>query len=100
MNIYVDIDETIADYQPGDDRTDYNLATPIWINIDKINELYDDGHKITYYTARGSVSGIDWYKVTKHQLLTWGAKHHKLITGEKPAYDLMICDKTKRIEEI
>ena len=55
MNIYVDIDETIADYQPEDDRTDYNLATPIWINIDKINDLYDDGHKITYYTARGSV---------------------------------------------
>ena len=47
MNIYVDIDETIADYQPGDDRTDYNLATPIWINIDKINDLHDDGHKIT-----------------------------------------------------
>ena len=44
--------------------------------------------------------GIDWYKVTKHQLLTWGAKHHKLITGHKPAYDLMICYKTKRIEEI
>ena len=55
MNIYVDIDETIADYQPGDDRSDYTLATPIWINIDKINELYDDGHTITYYTARGSV---------------------------------------------
>ena len=100
MNIYVDIDETIADYEPTDDRTDYSIAKPIWINIDKINDLYDDGHKITYYTARGTLSGIDWYKTTKHQLLTWGAKHHKLITSHKPAYDLMICDKTKRIEEV
>jgi hypothetical protein len=29
-----------------------------------------------------------------------GCKYHKLIVGEKPAYDLLICDKTKRIEEI
>ncbi len=42
----------------------------------------------------------DWYRVTKLQLDSWGAKYHKLITGEKPAYDLMICDKTKRIEEV
>ena len=48
MNIYVDIDETVADYKPIDDRTDNNLATPIHINIDKINKLYDEGHEITY----------------------------------------------------
>ena len=100
MNIYVDIDETVADYKPTDDRTDYNLATPIHINIDKINKLYGEGHEITYYTARGSVTKKDWYRVTKLQLDSWGAKYHKLITGEKPAYDLMICDKTKRIEEV
>ena len=29
MNVYVDIDETIADYLPTDDKSDYNLATPI-----------------------------------------------------------------------
>ena len=100
LNIYVDIDETVADYHPDDDRTDYNLASPIDINIDKINKLYDKGNTITYYTARGSVSGIDWYKITKAQLDQWGAKYHKLITGHKPAYDLIICDKSMRIEEI
>mgnify|MGYP006415900505 CR=1 FL=1 len=100
MVIYVDIDETIADYQPGDDKTDYSIATPIQINIDKINKLYDEGHEITYYTARGTVTKIDWHHITKHQLESWGAKYHKLITGHKPAYDLMICDKTKRIEEL
>lgn len=100
MNIYVDIDETIADYQPEDDRSNYNLAIPIDINIDKINRLYDEGHKITYYTARGTLSGIDWHDITKTQLDNWGCKYHYLSTGEKPAYDLIICDKSKRIEEL
>ena len=100
MNIYVDIDETIADYQPEDDRSNYNLATPIDINIDKINRLYDEGHQITFYTARGTLSGIDWYDITKTQLDSWGCKYHYLSTGEKPAYDLIICDKSKRIEEL
>jgi len=100
MVIYVDIDETIADYQPDQDRTAYDKATPIHINIDKINKLYDQGHEITYWTARGSISGIDWYDVTKKQLDSWGCKYHKVITGQKPAYDLLICDKSKRIEEL
>ena len=100
MKIFVDIDDTIADYEIDADKSDYNNARPIWINIDKINDLYDDGHNITYYTARGSGTGIDQYGITKKQLLTWGCKHHKLITGHKPPYDLLICDKSKRIEEI
>lgn len=97
MNIYVDIDETICMYTG---ERHYDLAEPILENIEKINILYEEGHDITYWTARGSVTGIDWFDVTKMQLDTWGCKYHKLITGQKPAYDLLICDKTKRIEEI
>jgi hypothetical protein len=97
MKIFVDIDETICDYS-GERR--YDLALPINKNIDKINKLFDEGHDITYWTARGYVSKIDWYEVTKSQLDSWGCKYHKLSVGEKPAYDLLICDKTKRIEEI
>jgi hypothetical protein len=97
MNVYVDIDETICFYTG---ERDYKLARPNINNINKINVLYDQGHEITYWTARGSVTGIDWYDLTKLQLDTWGCKYHKLITGQKPAYDLLICDKTKRIEEL
>tara|TARA_R110000744_G_scaffold372293_1_gene483848 strand:+ start:59 stop:352 length:294 start_codon:yes stop_codon:yes gene_type:complete len=97
MKIFVDIDETICYY--GEIR-EYDLAKPYKININKINKLYDKGNEITYWTARGSVTGIDWYKVTKNQLEQWGCKYHYLSVGEKPAYDLLICDKTKRIEEI
>ena len=39
-------------------------------------------------------------KLTKNQLNKWGCKYHHLSVGEKPHYDLLICDKTKRIEEI
>ena len=37
---------------------------------------------------------------TKKQLDIWKCKYHDLSVGEKPTYDLLICDKTKRIEEI
>jgi len=97
MNIYVDIDETICFYKG---ERDYNLAKPHLENIKKINTLYEEGNKITYWTARGTMTGIDWYEITKKQLNKWGCKYHNLITGQKPAYDLLICDKTKRIEEI
>lgn len=100
MIIYVDIDDTIADYLPQQDNTDYNNARPIAMNIEKINKLFDEGHEIVYYTARGTKTGIDWYETTFNQLTSWGCKFHKLITGHKPAYDLIICDKSRRIEEI
>ena len=97
MNIYVDIDETICFYEG---ERNYRNAVPNKNNIAKINKLYDEGHEITYWTARGSVTKIDWFGLTKNQLNNWGCKYHKLSVGEKPHYDLLICDKTKRIEEI
>ncbi len=96
MKIYVDIDNTICS-QIGEE---YNQAKPWPENIAKINKLYDEGHYIKYWTARGSGSGIDWYRLTKEQLEQWNCKYHELSTGEKPYYDLLICDKSKRIEEI
>lgn len=97
MKIFVDIDETICYYT---DKREYSLACPIIENIKKINKLYDDGHEITYWTARGSTTGIDWKFLTECQLEAWNCKYHYLSVGEKPPYDLLICDKTKRIEEI
>jgi len=99
MRIFVDIDETICFYD-GVDRLGYKNAIPNEKNIAKINKLYDEGHTITYYTARGAVSKIDYFDLTKNQLDSWNCKYHNLRVGEKPDYDLLICDKTKRIEEI
>ena len=88
MIIYIDIDETIC-HSPD---KDYINSTPIQKNIDKANKLYDEGHIIIYWTARGSSSGIDWGKLTFNQLNKWGVKRHSLKFG-KPSYDLFIDDK-------
>jgi len=96
MLIYVDIDNTICKTTGAD----YENSTPISQNIEKINRLYEKGNKIYYWTARGSLTKIDWFELTQKQLINWGCKYHKLSVGEKPPYDLLICDKTKRIEEI
>ena len=97
MLIFVDIDETICFYEG---ERNYPNAIPIKKNIEKINKLYDQGHRIKYWTARGSIIKIDWFKITEKQLNIWGCKYHDLSVGEKPFYDLLICDKTKRIEEL
>ena len=92
--IYVDIDGTICHTQ----GSDYQHCTPILENIDKINALFDQGHKIVYWTARGTVTGLDWYNLTENQLNLWGAKYTQLKMG-KPAYDLFIDDKNINSED-
>ena len=89
MIIYVDIDETIC-ITPED--RDYTKAVPIQKNINKINNLYDNGNTIVYWTARGSGTGIDWTELTVMQLKEWGAKYNQVKLG-KPVYDLFIDDK-------
>ena len=61
--------------------------------ISHINKLYEEGHEITYWTARGTTTGIDWRLLTEQQLAEWGCKYHHLSVGEKPNYDILICDK-------
>jgi CMP-N,N'-diacetyllegionaminic acid synthase len=89
MKIYIDIDETICNTPP--DRN-YANALPIVENIIKANKLYDAGHQITYWTARGTMTQINWTDITLAQFKQWGVKYHDLLFG-KPAYDLFIDDK-------
>ena len=60
MVVYIDIDETIANTP---ENRDYSLSTPIQENIEKANKFYDDGHIVVYWTARGTVTGIDWENI-------------------------------------
>ena len=105
--VLVDIDETVCEYL-GKRR--YDLATPLQQNIAKINKLYDEGWHVIYWTARGGsekskAAGRCYFDFTSKQLESWGCKFHDLSTGSKgsyikPACDLVIDDKAKRIEEI
>ena len=89
MKIFVDIDNTICHTE----GTDYKNAKPYYEKINIINDLFDQGHEITYWTARGSGSGIDHSFLTMFQLKEWGAKYHEL-RFKKPVFDIFIDDKT------
>lgn len=89
MIIYVDIDDTICRLEH---KADYSTANPIQERIEKINELYEKNNTIVYWTARGTMTGINWFEITYNQLKKWGAKFHELRMG-KPAFDIFIDDK-------
>jgi hypothetical protein len=97
MKYIVDIDGTICDRPEG---TDYDSSVPMHDRIAKINHLYDKGHQIVYFTARGmgryndaaTVAEARFYELTEKQLASWGCKYHKLILG-KPSGDFYIDDK-------
>lgn len=90
--IYVDIDDTICYYDNNNSKKNYNLAMPKNDNIKKVNKLYDLGHIIVLWTARGTLSQINWFNVTHMQMTKWGVKFHELRMN-KPAFDILIDDK-------
>ncbi len=85
---------------------DYENAKPIKSVIEKINEIFDSGHDIIIYTARGmgtlngDVAKVydTWYEFTKNQLIEWGLRYHQLILG-KPTADVYIDDKSMNIDD-
>lgn len=84
-----DIDGVIMTLVSGND---YNLAEPITETVGLINRLYDNGHYIILFTARGYVTKIDWEAITGAQLEKAGVKYHELKFG-KPAADYYIDDR-------
>tara|TARA_A100001015_G_C14396209_1_gene483688 strand:- start:32 stop:331 length:300 start_codon:yes stop_codon:yes gene_type:complete len=88
MRYFVDIDGTICTNTDGK----YEEAVPFQSNIEKINDLYNSGNEVVYWTARGGTTGIDWTDLTTKQLKDWGVQYTELRMW-KPSYDLFICDK-------
>ena len=88
MKIYIDIDNTIF----KTNKMEYNKITPITKNIVKVNKLYDKGHDIIMWTARGTLSNKCFFDLTYKQLQEFDVKFNELRMG-KPAYDLLIDDK-------
>lgn len=84
-----DLDGTLC----STEGQDYKNAKPINIAINALNQLYEDGHYIKIFTARGTTSKIDHTALTKSQLHNWNIKYHELITNTKPSFDIFIDDK-------
>ncbi|MDO1451001.1 acylneuraminate cytidylyltransferase family protein [Rhodocytophaga aerolata] len=91
-----DIDGVIACLTPDNDyaKADCHTST-----IDIINTLYEQGHYIILFTARGTKTGIDWKNTTEEQLHRWGVKYHELKFG-KPAADFYIDDRMITINDL
>ena len=87
--ICFDIDGVIASIV---DDLRYDRAEPIPQMVKLINRLFDHGHRIVLFTARGSGTGIDWKQVTEQQMEKWGVRHHELRFGKPPA-DYYVDDK-------
>lgn len=105
MRYVIDIDGTICTPGEGCGNCQYENATPKEDRIAIINELYDEGNYIIYFTARAMGRSSDkpyeeareiahklLYPLTKAQLDMWGCKYHELIMG-KPHADMFIDDK-------
>ena len=88
MIYYCDIDNTICTTI----GSNYKDSTPLRGRIQYMNDLYDTGHEVHYWTARGGHSGTDWLKFTEEQLKYWGVQYTSVNTG-KPSYDIFIDDK-------
>ena len=77
-----DIDGTICNNTWGK----YEEALPYKDRIEYVNQLYESGNHITYFTARGMGTcngNIDrvyekWGEFTEIQLSLWGCKFHEL----------------------
>ena len=92
-----DLDGTLCSHQ---EDTHYENANPFMDRIEYVNKLYDEGNEIIIETARGSrlTKDIDWDRITKNQLDSWGVKYHQLRTGIKIAADLYVDDKAVHSE--
>lgn len=68
--------------------------------IDVVNDVYDAGHEVVLYTARGMTQfngdvekvKSELYMLTRKQLIHWRVKYHRLVMG-KMHYDMLIDDK-------
>lgn len=88
-----DIDGTLCTNTDGD----YQLAQPYPDRISHVNALYENGHVVKLFTARGSTTGIDWRDLTERQLSSWGVRYHELILG-KPHADVFVDDKAHHVD--
>ncbi|AJD81861.1 hypothetical protein YenMTG1_053 [Yersinia phage vB_YenM_TG1] len=101
MKLCFDIDGTITKWCHSRDYVNFKPDT---VMVSIINKLYDEGHEITLYTARGMKSVGPGRIATEiipslvENLKRIGVKYHHLLT-HKPVYDWIIDDKAMRPDE-
>ena len=100
MKYVIDIDGVICN-----EDVDVLERSGYYERIKHINSLYDEGHTIVYFTARGmnsqndnqANSDLKYRALTESQLDTWGCKYHSLFFG-KPNCDYYVDNKNMLME--
>ena len=95
--IFFDLDNVICSTNKN---RNYSKSRPKIRAIKTVNELYERGHIIKIYTARGmgkfdgkkELVKKKYYTFTKNQLNKWRVKYHQLLMC-KPSYDIFVDDK-------
>jgi hypothetical protein len=90
---YIDIDGTIC----RTENMDYKNSVPFLNSIKIINEWFNTGDVIVYYTSRGyaicdECGKKELRKFTIEQLESWGCKYHSL-RMDKPLFDAYYDDR-------
>lgn len=88
--IFVDLDGTLCSEEKTFERP---LARPLPGARDALNRIYDSGHTVVIWTARG----WEQYRITKDWLDRHGFKYHQIIMG-KPIAAVFIDDRARRFE--
>lgn len=95
-SFFIDIDNTIT---LTTDK-DYQNAVPLFDRIAIVNSLFEAGHHITMWTARGAKAQLEHdldqcnrlHLLTLKQLKSWGVKYH-VLRMDKPMFDVLVDDK-------
>lgn len=104
MKYVFDLDGTLCTQEKSGE---YDKALPIVHMVAIVNHLYEEGHDITIFTARGMntyegdlelIFNAHWNQ-THEWLLQNGVKFHRLRFG-KPAADYYVDDKAVTLEQI
>jgi len=88
-----DLDGTICT-----EHCSYELAKPVSHVVERIRQLYAQGHEIIIATARGAASGTCWRSLVEKQLSDWQVPFHHLVLN-KPYADFYIDNKSVDILE-
>lgn len=94
--VYIfDVDGTIlTNVEDGD----YRKSRPIPGRIERVNQLYESGNYIIYWTARGATTGRDWTQYTEQQLRGFGCRFNEFHT-KKPHYHVWVDDKARNADD-
>lgn len=77
-NYLIDIDGTITDDVPNEEPERMSTCLPYEGSVEMINEWFNDGHIITFFTSRTEEHEV----ITKQWLDKHGFKYHNLLLNK------------------